>query len=145
MSKSFNIRVYGLLINERKEVLISDEHRFERAFTKFPGGGLEWGEGTAETLVREFKEELNLDITVLDLFYVNDFFQASLFSSTHQLLSFYYKVSCENMDLIPVSNCSDALTEDGERFRWVSLQDLHEDMFTFPIDKIAAKKLSLNC
>ncbi len=36
----FNIRVYALLINEKNEVLITDEFRFGKEMTKFPGGGL---------------------------------------------------------------------------------------------------------
>jgi hypothetical protein len=34
-------RVYGILINDRQEVLISDEFRFGTYFRKFPGGGIE--------------------------------------------------------------------------------------------------------
>ena len=60
--KSFNLRVYGLLVNEHNEVLISEEFRFGKPFTKFPGGGLELGEGLKEGLIREFQEELEIDI-----------------------------------------------------------------------------------
>ena len=45
-----NIRVYGIIINDENQVLLSDELRFGNAFTKFPGGGLEWGEGTKDCL-----------------------------------------------------------------------------------------------
>ena len=40
--KRFNIRVYGILINDRNELLVSDELIKGLQFTKFPGGGLEW-------------------------------------------------------------------------------------------------------
>ena len=52
----FNIRVYALLINEKNEVLITDEFRFGKEVTKFPGGGLHWGEGTIDCLQRECRE-----------------------------------------------------------------------------------------
>ena len=48
--KRFNIRVYGILINDRNELLVSDELIKGLQFTKFPGGGLEWGEGTMDCL-----------------------------------------------------------------------------------------------
>ena len=55
-------RAYGILINEAQEVLVSDEFRFGRYFRKFPGGGVEKGEGIIDALHREFKEELSLEI-----------------------------------------------------------------------------------
>ena len=46
----FNVRVYGLL-NKRAVMrfLISDEQEYGMQFTKFPGGGLELGEGLTLT------------------------------------------------------------------------------------------------
>ena len=46
----FNQRVYGLLINESQDILISDEFRFDTYFRKFPGGGVEYGEGIIDAL-----------------------------------------------------------------------------------------------
>ena len=60
----FNVRVYGLLINENKQVLVSDEYIRGDYITKFPGGGLEFGEGTRDCLKREFMEEMTLDVRV---------------------------------------------------------------------------------
>jgi ADP-ribose pyrophosphatase YjhB (NUDIX family) len=73
----FNIRVYGILINEQKQLLVSDEFIRGGYYTKFPGGGLEFGEGTRDCLKREFIEELNLKIEVLDHLYTTDFYQES--------------------------------------------------------------------
>ena len=50
----FNIRVYGVLVNENRQVLVSDELIRGKYYTKFPGGGLEYGEGTRDCLRREF-------------------------------------------------------------------------------------------
>ena len=63
MSK-FNIRIYGLLIDEQKRVLVTDEFIRGSLITKFPGGGLEFGEGTRECLKREFKEEMQKNLHV---------------------------------------------------------------------------------
>ena len=37
----YSLRVYGILINEQQQILVSDEYIRGGYFTKFPGGGLE--------------------------------------------------------------------------------------------------------
>jgi 8-oxo-dGTP diphosphatase len=72
---TFVIRVYGIIVNNNNEVLLFDEHQHGMQMTKFPGGGLEFGEGTIEGLMREFKEECNgQEIKNINHFYTTDFF-----------------------------------------------------------------------
>jgi 8-oxo-dGTP diphosphatase len=141
----FNIRVYGLLINDRSEVLLSHEKRDQWEFTKFPGGGLEWGEGTVDCLKREFLEEMGLEIEVGELFYLTDYFQQSVFNKKDQLISVYYRVHADD---IPDDICSIEQRAPGspdcENFHWVSIAGLTEERVTFPIDKIVVKKLIAN-
>ena len=115
----FNLRVYGLLINELNQVLISDECRNGFSFTKFPGGGMEFGEGFKETLIREFQEELGIEIHVNELFYFNEFFQASKFNPKDQLFSFYYKASYTDWKSIITNQHDVPLKIDGEKHRWI--------------------------
>jgi 8-oxo-dGTP diphosphatase len=132
--KRFNIRVYGICINEDQEILLSDESFRGHDFTKFPGGGLEWGEGTRECLIREFQEEFELDIEVGELFYLTDFFQASAFSEVDQVISVYYHIQLpEN------ATHHDRKGDKGELIHWVKLHEFHEDVLTFPIDRHVAK------
>ena len=137
----FNLRVYGIIINEKNEILVADERRFETSFTKFPGGGLEFGEGLKDGITRELKEELGLNAEIGELFYVNDFFQESALRDTDQLLSFYYRINKIDYSSIVVSNHEVPLKEDGEKFRWIPLTELKAEMFTFPIDKVVAGML----
>jgi hypothetical protein len=46
----FNLRVYGIVINDKKQILVADEYIRGGFYTKFPGGGLEFGEGTRDCL-----------------------------------------------------------------------------------------------
>lgn len=142
MSKQFNIRVYGILINDKNEVLISDERRHGKCFTKFPGGGLEWGEGMVDCLKREFKEELNIEIEVKELFYCTDFFQQSAFRKDDQLISLYYKIEYSDKNSLNFAKYELPLTEDVENFRWISMDRMTVNDFTFPIDKIVAGRLN---
>lgn len=138
----FNLRIYGLLVNECRQVLVSDECRNGFSFTKFPGGGLEFGEGFKAALKREFLEELNLEVEVGELFYFNDFYQASAFNPTEQLVSFYYFVETVNWRSILTDQHVVPLTDDGEKHRWIPVSELDAADFTFPIDKIVANRLS---
>ena len=140
MTNRYNLRVYGIIMNAKGDVLLSDERRHGVSFTKFPGGGLEFGEGLADGLKRELREELNVDAEIGELFYVNDFFQQSAFRETDQLISFYFGAFVETKS-IPVSNHRVPLTEEGEKVRWVSISDLSEDSVDFPIDKKVVKLL----
>ena len=87
---SFNLRVYGILINEQNQLLVSDEYIRGMKITKFPGGGLEFGEGTRDCLKREFLEEMNLNVEVGKHLYTTDYFQLSSFNSSHQIISIFF-------------------------------------------------------
>ena len=137
MTKKFNIRVYGLLFNSKQEVLIAHEERASMSMTKFPGGGLEWGEGIQDALIREFQEELNIEIEIKELFYLTDYFQVSAFNKDDQLISIYYLVN-EIGDKLP--QAKQFILEDI-KFEWVRIDELHTYSFTFPIDQLVAKKL----
>ncbi len=139
----FNVRIYGILI-EKDAVLVSDEIHNGKMITKFPGGGLQFGESTHDCLKREFREELNVEISVTSHFYTVDFFQASAFDPTQQVISIYYLVSVAEAGQIPVATEKYEFekNENGEQlFRWLPLEKLASDDFTFPIDKKVSKLL----
>ena len=88
--RHFNIRVYGIIRNEKNEVLLSDEFQLGQKMTKFPGGGLKFGEGAADCIRREAIEEFGQEIEIVEHFYTTDFFQRALFYPDHQLISNIY-------------------------------------------------------
>tara|TARA_Y100000589_G_scaffold144218_1_gene137737 strand:- start:3325 stop:3771 length:447 start_codon:yes stop_codon:yes gene_type:complete len=137
MKKCFNVRVYGLLFKEDK-ILLTDEIRFGQKFTKFPGGGLEFGEGTIDCLKREFLEELNQPIMDIKHFYTTDFYQPSAFNPNDQIISIYYTCKLKGKQKFKTVSKQFDFDEDKEMaqiFRWISLSELNPDAITFPIDK----------
>lgn len=141
----FNLRVYGILENEKEEILLCREKIKNFRFTKFPGGGLELGEGISDCLIREFDEELSLKIEVKDHFYTTDFFQRSAFISSDQLISFYYRVTALEEVRTEVLNdfaAADKECDDKEiSFFWVPKSKLLTELLTFPVDKHVASLL----
>ncbi|GAB2981283.1 hypothetical protein GCM10027049_16520 [Mucilaginibacter puniceus] len=139
----FNVRAYGLLINDDSQILVSDEKEYGRLFTKFPGGGLEYGEGLTDCLKREFLEECNVGVEVLSHFYTTDFFVKSAFGDA-QIISIYYKIKAvSNLDVCIKATPFD-FDGDGEvlqAFRWIDITNLKPEDMTFPIDQHVVKLL----
>jgi ADP-ribose pyrophosphatase YjhB (NUDIX family) len=133
MIDKINIRVYAIYLNENQELMALDEGYAGEKLVKLPGGGLEFGEGTIECLHREFAEELNLKIEVLEHFYTQEDFLVSRFRENEQLLTIYYTVNILNLDELKI------LDESIENVKWISLQE--ENPLPLPIDKIVFEKL----
>jgi mutator protein MutT len=137
----FNLRVYALLINEKQEILLSDENRFGKFFTKFPGGGVEHGEGIQDALFRELQEELHLEITSADFFYFNEFHQASAFDQSN-LVAFYYIVNIQKAAVqLQEEDYTIPFEQEQELQRWKALHELQKDELTFPVDQKVLEKL----
>ena len=150
MSK-FNVRVYGILLNEQKQVLVSDEYIRGEYYTKFPGGGLEFGEGTRECLQREFKEEMNLDVSIEDHIYTTDIFQMSAFTPEHQIIAIYYFAKALQPITVPIRTAAFDFDEQQlqvyeqtkqiETFRFIDWKNFTAAAITLPIDKIVTSLL----
>lgn len=142
--KAFNVRVYGLLINHKNELLVVDEYIKDKLYTKFPGGGLEFGEGIADCLIREFEEETGNTIKVKELFYVNEDFIPSIFNQKKQIICIYYFVKAKkNFKIVEKEDSFEFedYAEDIDGFRWIPLDQLKVKEFELPIDQIVVKKL----
>lgn len=141
MVSQFNIRVYGICIRNGY-VLLSDELFNGIRMTKFPGGGLDYGEGTIDCLKREFVEEGIGEIAAIEHYYTTDFFQPALFFEATQLLSIYYRVELLVDKAFPKSDEVLATSRmDHQKLRWVSIAHLQPEVLTFPIDQIVAQRL----
>lgn len=145
----FNLRVYGILINDQKQVLVSDEFIRGNYYTKFPGGGLEFGEGTRDCLKREFMEEMQLNVEIGDHIYTTDFFQISAFSPEHQIISIYYFAHPTEAIKVPLRQQPFQFDEkqlevykntgETETFRFIDWDQFSEESVTLPIDKVVAR------
>lgn len=138
--KKFNLRVYGILKHEG-HVLISHESFRGFDFHKFPGGGVEWGEGLEETLQREFQEELSLSIEVEELLFLNRDFLPSKFFKEDQVVVFYFLIHTKKP--LPKKYLKDQFiaNEDDIKFKWAKLDESLIKWFSLPKDIEVAKLL----
>lgn len=137
----FNVRVYGLLINQDHQLLISDEQEEGQQFSKFPGGGLELGEGLIDALKREFMEECNAEIEVLNHFYTTDFYEKSSFNDSQVISIYYFVRELKPLVLDFKSEIFDFHDATNQSFRWVDLAELTPDCVTFKTDKTVVSLL----
>ncbi len=136
--KRFTIRAYNLIINQKNEILLSDEFFKENKIIKFPGGGVEFGEGIIDCLKREAIEEFGQEVEVLEHFYTTDFFQKAMFFDNLQVVNVYYfskftdeikfRISQKKFDF-------PGTIEENQSFRFVNIDELSENDFTFAIEK----------
>ena len=150
----FNIRVYGILINDKRQVLVADEYVRGGLYTKFPGGGLEFGEGTRACLKRELNEELGIEAEIGDHIYTTDYFQMSAFRPDDQIISIYYFARQLGELKVPIREKQFDFDEkqmeiykntgETETFRWVDWNNFSEETVTLPIDKLVAKIVKNN-
>ena len=131
---AFTIRIYGVLVENNKLMRLKEPYWGEVLY-KFPGGGLEYGEGTLECLARELKEELNLELDTAELFYAQEDFIRSKFKTNEQLFTVYYKITCKNIADLQI------IDKNIEEVNWIDLKDLSPDLMTLPVDKIVVEKL----
>ena len=128
--KSFNLRVYALII-ERDSILVSRELIGGKYLYKFPGGGLQYGEGLIEGLQRESMEEMNQNLKNIKHFYTTDFFQQSQFDSKDQLIAVYYKAKLTSK----INNKLKVPIKDFPVFEWKKITDFSDKELHFPTDK----------
>lgn len=71
MKDRFRIRVGGIAFIDNKLLLIT-HIKNNKEYWVVPGGRVEFGESADQTLIREFKEELNIDIEINSFLFYNE-------------------------------------------------------------------------
>lgn len=88
------IRVCGILENDGKYLLVNHSKlNNDNIFWNFPGGGVDKNESIEKTLVREFQEETNIDITLGKFLFINQVITSSLHA-----IELYFSVFAQNFD-----------------------------------------------
>ncbi len=125
----FNFRTAGILMRDGK-VLI---HRgIKDDFYALPGGRVEMTEDTETTLIREMKEELDIEVTINRLLWVCESFFDHGGKRYHEIC-FYYLMEHEEESSIYDNEVFHTIEENREyEFKWVSIERFKEEEF-YPV------------
>lgn len=136
----FNFRVAGIAIHNNRILLhttLTDD------FWNLPGGRVEFNESTDRTIIREIKEELDIEVQTKELLFVReDFFEYD--DKQYHEIGFYYSIDLPEWHEVTQENDEFYGNEEGSKiiFKWFPLDQL-KDLNVYPeILKTELLKLS---
>ena len=132
----FGVRVGAVIYNEDKSKILLENQDNGRYM--FPGGRIDVHEDSENAIIRELKEELNLDVN-LKLKYVVEMFLNSPKTKYHEI-GFYYLTTIKEET---ISNGFKSLDGDG-LFEWIAISDLeNHKILAKPVkDKVVNKEIT---
>lgn len=95
--KQFPLSTVGALVtNDRGQILIVKTTKW-RGTWGVPGGKVEWGESLVDALIREFQEEVGLELTQIRFALLQEaVFDAQFFQPAHFIMINYYAFSASD-------------------------------------------------
>ena len=130
------IRVAGILIEDNK-ILLIQHHKNDKKYWLIPGGGNDWGETTKEALIREYKEETNMDIEVDEFLFFSETISPD---KKRHVLNLFYKIHRNNKNNSIIKLGEEAVLTD---LKFVTKEEL-ETMTIYPNIKENLLKLMNN-
>ena len=120
----FSYRVAGICIQNGKVLLQKPTNDTAYAF---PGGHVELGETNEQTLIREYQEEISVDISVGDLKWVGEIFFPWGNKACHQIC-LYYMVDIKALNIPFEGMFIGKERIEGRKFdlefHWIPIEDL---------------------
>ena len=119
----FNYRVSGIFIDSSSQRFLTNTSE-DVEFFVLPGGRVEMGEDTSQTLLREIMEELGEQIEIVCLKAITeDFFEFN--SINFHEIQFMYVAKFKNKD---IENHSDSFKglENKDIYKWQNINDLKD-------------------
>lgn len=129
MEKFFKHSVKAIIIKDGKLLVVSVDYGRGR-YCKLPGGGHEWGETMEEALIRECKEELNLEVKPLRLVLARDYI-AKNHEQLFDLDCFHLAelmFECAVADFAALANGTEPDSSE-QKIKWLALDELENSDF----------------
>lgn len=124
--KKIRVGVYGILTYGDKVLMLRTQSGSKLIYN-FPGGGIDNGEGLSRALIRECKEEINIDVIIKHRMYTSKNLYMHEDFQNNYMFNIYYRIEIEHIDTFYRS-----LSIDGAKFFPVDSLPLNEML---PIDR----------
>lgn len=125
---SFSYRVAGICVHDGKVLL---QKPLDDDGYAFPGGHVAFGETNAQTLTREFFEEIGASVEVGELKWVAEIFFLMHGMPCHQIC-LYHTVDID-MDTIPAEEVFASMENPNLYFYWIPLEKV-KDYLVYPVE-----------
>ena len=130
MDENKIIRCAGVVLDENKNVLLIRSNYGGKEYWILPGGGLEFGESLHDCVIREIKEESNIDVTPKSLIFMDE----NLEKNRH-MIHFTYLCTPNSLNVVTGTD-PDHEEEIIKEAKFVSLSELKSmDNFIPPVMK----------
>ncbi|MDY3006635.1 NUDIX domain-containing protein [Anaerococcus sp. AGMB00486] len=129
--EKFNYRVCGIIIKENKILAMKDERS---SYYYLPGGRVMIGERAEDAIIREIKEELEIDASIIRPLWLNQaFFRENVDKLQYHELCIYFLMDIENTSISQKGN-KFTLQEGNHThdFEWLYFDSL-TDLYFYPL------------
>lgn len=128
----FNYRVAGIMIYDNKLLIMKDE---QSPYYYIPGGRVAMNELSEDAIVREIREELNAEVKVNRMLWVNEnFFHEEHFNENFHEICFYYLLDMKDTELI--NKGKEFIFKENEKhtltFYWKDIDEI-KDLNIYPL------------
>lgn len=127
----FNYRVCGIIIHDNKILAMHDQRS---PYYYLPGGRVQLGETVEEAILREIKEELEIDAKIVrPLWFNQGFFTEDVSGEQFHEICVYFLMDISHTDLLSKGE-QFVLNENNKRhtFEWLEFDRLKDEYF-YPI------------
>ncbi len=127
----FNYRVCAVIINDKKLLVMRDNHA---DYFYLPGGRVQFNETAENAVLRELKEELNIDAKIIRPLYFNqNFFFEDVLKVNYHEIGVYYLIDISKTDILSRGNSFKGVeTTKNQLFEWMSFDDVKKS-YLYPL------------
>ncbi len=127
----FNYRVCAIIVNDNKLLAMHNE---VSPYYYLPGGRVNLGESAENAVLRELKEELDVDAKIVRPLWINQaFFEEDVTKENFHEICIYFLVDVSETDILARGNRFQGTeTNHIHEFEWLSFEMLKEE-YIYPI------------